>query len=251
MLNIANLSVSAAGRDLLRDVSFSIKKDEMLCIIGESGAGKSTLLKGLMGLMPCRFERFDHTPSYGSEPKPGLPSNRWVMQNPLAALNPKRNLGQSICESLYQGQLSFEEQQRAVLEALEAVELSAEFSDRLPHEVSMGQAQRACLARALVAQPDLILFDEPLSALDALVQKQIARRMDHLRQTKGITYIVVTHDLGFAAAYADHILLLRNGRAAPCQSRVDFFANPQSDYARDLVAAAQTLGALERMEAKV
>lgn len=254
MLNIAKLSVSAAGRTLLHEVSFSVSASEMLCVIGESGAGKSTLLKGLMGLMPCRYERFEHRSSaeesaFATTSGLGLPACRYVMQDPLAALNPKRSLGQSICESLYTQKLPAPEQRNRALSALEAVELPVEFYDRLPKEVSLGQAQRACLARALVAEPELIIFDEPLSALDALVQKKIALKMDQLRREIGITYIVVTHDLGFAAAYADRILLLRNGRMETFQDKGDFFANSASAYASDLVGAAQTLGALNRMEA--
>ncbi|MBL4898003.1 MAG: ABC transporter ATP-binding protein, partial [Colwellia sp.] len=214
MLKIKNLSVSLAGNDLLRDVSLEVGAGEMLCILGESGAGKSTLLKAVMGLLPCRYDHFDYAPANcaTSQKVPGLSGSRWVMQDPLAALNPKRGLGQSICESLYRHKLSASDQRQAALDALEMVELPNQFYDRRPGEVSLGQAQRACLARALVAEPEMILFDEPLSALDALVQKKIALRMDHLRDQKAMTYIVVTHDLGFAATYADHILLLRNGK---------------------------------------
>ncbi|MEC8196855.1 MAG: dipeptide/oligopeptide/nickel ABC transporter ATP-binding protein [Pseudomonadota bacterium] len=254
MLDVSNLSVSVAGKTLLRDVSFSVGAGEMLCIVGESGAGKSTLLKGLMGMMPCRFDSFQHWPKgrshrQGDAAVQGLPACRWVMQDPLAALNPKRSLGQSICESLFEQHLPAADQRKAALAALEAVDLSADFYDRLPKEVSLGQAQRACLARALIAEPALIIFDEPLSALDALVQKKIALRMDQLRREKTITYIVVTHDLGFAAAYADHVLLLQNGRMNTLQRREDFFANPATPYANQLVNAAQTLGALDQMEA--
>jgi len=252
MIYVHNFSVSVAGTPLLQEVSFSVASGEMLCIIGESGAGKSTLLKGLMGLMPSRFDRFDHSAPMAhtaASPQLGLPACRWVMQDPLAALNPKQTLGQSICESLYAQKLTASEQKTAALAALKAVELPAAFYDRLPKQVSLGQAQRACLARALVAEPRLIIFDEPLSALDALVQKKIALRMDQLRQDKALTYIVVTHDLGFAAAYADHILLLRNGRMETFQSRDDFFANPASAYAAELVSAAQTLGAIDVTEA--
>ena len=96
----------------------------------------------------------------------------------------------------------------------------------------------------MIAEPRLIFFDEPLSALDALVQKKIARRMDILRRETGMAYIVVTHDLGFAATYADQILLLRHGRTEAAQPRAPFFAEPASPYAADLIDAARHLGAL-------
>lgn len=250
MLSVSNLSVTLSGQRLIEGVSFDVDAGEMLCILGESGAGKSTLLKALMGTYPVQYDRFDYVPAPDLRiSRLGLPGSRWVMQDPLAALNPKRSLGQSICESLHRRALPAAAQREAAIAALREVELTEEYYDRLPRQVSLGQAQRACLARALVAEPALIIFDEPLSALDALVQKKVALRMDQLRREKGLTYIVVTHDLGFAATYADRILLLRAGKVEAFQSRDAFFDAPASTYARDLAAAARTLGALEYLEA--
>lgn len=222
----------------------------MLCVIGESGAGKSTLLKALQGLIPGRCQRFEFVPAQidtkGIMPDGlGLPKSRWVMQDPLAALNPRQTLGKSIAESLHRHRLSASDLEVAVLNALDRVELAPEIYVRLPAQVSLGQAQRACLARALIAEPELVFFDEPLSALDALVQKKIAYRIDVLRRETQMTSIVVTHDIGFASTYADQILVLRHGRVEAYQSRADFFASPSSTYARELIAAAKALGSLE------
>lgn len=248
------LSVRIGNNTLLQNVSFSLSRGEMLCVIGESGAGKSTLLKALQGLMPARCERFLFEPAgiatTGEMPKSiGLPRSRWVMQDPLAALNPRQSLGQSIAESLHRHRPSALESKTAVLEALKRVELDSVFYDRLPGQVSLGQAQRACLARAMIAKPDLIFFDEPLSALDALVQKKIAYRMDVLRRETRVTYVVVTHDIGFAASYADQVLVLKNGRVEAYQPRHAFFANPASDYSWELISAATALGALHQGKA--
>ncbi len=243
MLSISNLSVTLSGQRLIGGVSFDVQA-------GESGAGKSTLLKALMGSYPAQYDRFDYAPAPDlRHHRLGLPGSRWVMQDSLAAPNPKRSLGQSICESLHRRGLSAAAERTAAMAALAEVELSEEYYDRLPRQVSLGQAQRACLARALVTEPDLIIFDEPLSALDALVQKKIALRMDQLRREKALTYIVVTHDLGFAATYADRILLLRAGKVEAFQTRDAFFAAPASAYARDLASAARSLGALKYLEA--
>ncbi len=249
LISISNLQVSVRDKQLLSGVSFDLCDGEMLCIVGESGAGKSTLIKALQGMIPARCDRFTYAPSNieacGAMPLAlGLDQARWVMQDPLAALNPRQPLGRSIAESLHKEKLSKNQLRNHVLSALDDVELTADIYDRLPSQVSLGQAQRACLARALIARPKLIFFDEPLSALDALVQKKIAHRMERLRQATNTTYIAVTHDLGFAAAYADKVLLLRDGAVSAYQSRAAFFANPQSDYAKDLVAAAQSLGSL-------
>lgn len=178
----------------------------------------------------------------------GLPKTRWVMQDPLAALNPRQCLGRSIAESLHRHKLSPDDCKEAVFDALRAVELGPESYHRLPAQVSLGQAQRACLARAMIARPELIIFDEPLSALDALVQKKIADRMEVLRRKTQASYIVVTHDIGFAATYADQILVLRNGRTDVYQSRDAFFASPDSAYARELIAASGALHGLEAAE---
>lgn len=253
LFHLQGLSVHIGGKCLLQDVSFDLQAGEMICIIGESGAGKSTLLKALQGVMPatCKDLAFSSAKiavSGAIRQHTGLPQTRWVMQDPLAALNPRRTLGNSIAESLYTQKLGAKAQKAAVLEALASVELGPEFYGRLPGQVSLGQAQRACLARALIARPKLIFFDEPLSALDALVQKKIARKMDDLRHRAQTAYIVVTHDLGFASAYADQILVLRDGAVEAHQPRADFFANPQSAYAAELIEAARSLGALEFAE---
>jgi len=250
LFHLDRLTVRIGGSTLLRDVSFDVAEGEMLCVIGESGAGKSTLLKALQGFLPATCHTLIFSPSGthvtgAAPPNTGLPQTRWVMQDPLAALNPRLTLGTSVGESLYAQKLTTQTRKAAVLEALSAVELGAEFFTRLPSQVSLGQAQRACLARALIARPKLIFFDEPLSALDALVQKKIARQMDTLRRKTQTAFIVVTHDLGFAATYADQILVLRNGEVEARQTRDDFFTNPASAYAVELIKAANSLGALD------
>lgn len=251
---LEDLSVQVGTSTLLENVSFSMQRGELLCVIGESGAGKSTLLRALQGLMPATCRRFRFAPA-GIDAtrmmptRVGLPKSRWVMQDPLAALNPRMSLGKSIGESLHRHGVSEHNRRAAALEALAQVELGPEFYHRLPSQVSLGQAQRACLARAMIAKPDLLFFDEPLSALDALVQKKIAYRMDVLRQATGATYIVVTHDIGFAESYADQILVLKNGRVEAYQTCNEFFAKPVSSYAGDLITAARALGALRMAEA--
>ena len=253
-LDLDGLNVLVGQTSLLHDVSFALSKGEVLCVIGESGSGKSTLLKALHGLMPATCRRFCFAPAKldvtgHMRETIGLPGTRWVMQDPLAALNPRQSLGISIGESLHRQSLSVAARKDAVLKALAQVNLGAEFHDRRPGEVSLGQAHRACLARALIAQPDLIFFDEPLSALDALVQKKIALRMDLLRQHTRAAYVIVTHDIGFAESYADQILVLKEGRVEAYQPREDFCDQPASAYATELIAAADALGALRKTEA--
>ncbi len=257
MLSVDRLSIAIDGHFILDDVSFSLQMGKTLCISGESGSGKSSLLKALNGLMPARFEQLTFRPQTGSAilqkgrwlGGPGLSGSRWVMQDPIAALNPKLPLGVSIGESVFSKNMSRAEHDDAVAAALVDVELPRELAMRKPSEVSMGQAQRACLARALIARPELIFFDEPLSALDAIVQKQIAATMKRIQQRYGITFVIVTHDLGFAAAFADQMLVLCNGKVEAYQPASSFFQNPTSRYCRDLIQAARDLGSLQRTSA--
>ena len=252
MLSVENLRVRIGGKTILDAVSFVLQQGQTLCIAGESGSGKSSLLRALNGLMPAQFDRLTFHPKTGSpisrkgswQGAPGLPGSRWVMQDPISALNPKLPLGVSVGESVFYEKLRRKELKKAVTAALSDVELPPEMAARRPAEVSMGQAQRACLARALIARPNLIFFDEPLSALDAIVQKQIAATMKRIQTRFGITFVIVTHDLGFAAAYADHVLVLRNGKTEANQPAGSFFKSPESSYCRDLLQAAKALGGL-------
>ncbi|WP_305986822.1 ABC transporter ATP-binding protein [Roseibium sp. MMSF_3544] len=252
MLSVDHLSLSIAGNLILDDVSFSLPGGQTLCVAGESGSGKSSLLKALNGLMPARFEQLVFNPKTGFavthaghwQGRPGLKGSRWVMQDPIAALNPKLTLGASIAESIFSKNLSEANLENAVSTVLSDVDLPSEMTTRKPSEVSLGQAQRACLARALIASPDLVFFDEPLSALDAIVQKQIAKTMKQIQERYGITFVIVTHDLGFAAAFADQMLVLRDGKVEAYQVANSFFAEPASRYCRDLIEAARDLGSL-------
>lgn len=254
MLRVDKLDITIGGKPILEDVSLAVEQGQTLCIAGESGSGKSSLLKAVNGLMPARFDRisFHGTSDPGVlhegkwHGKPGLAGSRWVMQDPIAALNPKRTLGASVGESLHLKKPSAADLSKAISTALADVELPAAMAMRKPSEVSLGQAQRACLARALIARPSLIFFDEPLSALDAIVQKQIAATMKRIQERYRITFVIVTHDLGFAAAFADQMLVLRAGKVEAYQSAASFFKTPASRYCEDLVEAARDLGSLAR-----
>ncbi|WP_434051237.1 MAG: dipeptide/oligopeptide/nickel ABC transporter ATP-binding protein [Roseibium sp.] len=254
MLRVDNLNITIGGKPILEDVSFALQEGQTLCIAGESGSGKSSLLKAINGLMPARFDglifnvrshqKVVHEGHWQGQP--GLIGSRWVMQDPIAALNPKLTLGASIGESTYSMKPSAADLANAIATVLADVELPSGMAARKPSEVSLGQAQRACLARALIARPSLIFFDEPLSALDAIVQKQIAATMKRIQERYRITFVIVTHDLGFASAFADQMLVLRHGKVEAYQPATSFFEAPASRYCVDLVEAARDLGSLPR-----
>jgi peptide/nickel transport system ATP-binding protein len=242
MLNVASLTIHRAGRPVLEDITFDLTEGKRLFVLGESGAGKSTLIGGVLGLVPCAAGRVTWN---------GAPLARGtaalVMQEPRAAFNPSMTLRQSVAEPLRAKGLPLDETRLSRL--CDGLELPVSLLGRRPRDVSIGQAQRVAILRALIGWAKLVLFDEPLSALDAATQKHTARLIATLQKEEGFAAMVVTHDLGYAAAHADDVILLRSGRqveAAPAQS---FFLESRSDYGRALIASAVTLGSLERAAA--
>ncbi len=254
MLVVNSLCVDVQQRRLLDNISFSLAAGESLCIIGESGSGKTTLLKALLGLLPISQgylalkDTVGHYQRGVNQTSIGLPSVSWVMQNPLAALNPLQCVGEAVIEGIYKNRLSKAQQQTRLEEVFIQVQLPLSLAQRRPDQLSVGQAQRVCIARALISRPKLIFFDESLSALDAVVQKQIGQVLDDIKCAQGLSYLFVTHDLGFARAYGDKILLLKAAKISAYQIVDAFFKTPASDYAVDLIEAANILGALEGKE---
>ncbi|KKJ76913.1 hypothetical protein WH95_10880 [Kiloniella litopenaei] len=253
MLEVNNLSLQMQNQNLLEDINFTLNRGETLCIIGESGSGKTTLLRSLLGLMPLSLGSVRLNGQVYQSPEKtqtGLPSTQMVMQDPIAALNPRQKIKLSIAESLYRSSLKASELDQAIKQALKDVELPEEIENRYPSQISLGQAQRVCIARAIVAKPDILFFDEPLSALDAIIQKQIAHLLDRLKKQNELSYIFITHDLGFARHYADKILLLNHGKVEEYQDVSLFFKGPESAYGQELLKAAYILGSLPQKKTK-
>lgn len=238
MLNVQNLVVKRGKRVTLHDISLTLKPGKTLAVVGESGAGKSTLIAAILGLLK---------PSSGDITWDGAPTRvvrpALVMQEPRAAFNPVLSLRRSVMEPLVAQCIPVPQDR---LERLCAgLELPLELLDRRPGQVSIGQAQRAGILRALIASPPLVLFDEPLSALDAVTQKHTARLISDLQAEEGFAALIVTHDLGYAVAHADEIVVLKAGRIEETADAQTFALNPQSEYCRTLRDAAIALGALE------
>jgi len=168
-----------------------------------------------------------------------------VMQEPRSAFNPVLSLKRSISEPVVARGEVLDLERLARLCA--GLELPLELLERRPSEVSIGQAQRVGILRALIAAPPLVLFDEPLSALDAVTQKHTARLIADLQREEGFAALIVTHDLGYAAAFSDQIAVLRAGHVVEASATERFIHAPQSEYGHDLRDAAFALGALERV----
>ena len=239
MLTLNGLTVARGRRTVLHDVSLALAPGRTLAVLGESGAGKSTLIAAVLGLVRPTAGRIAWTGAPVREARPAL-----VMQEPSAAFNPALTLRRSVLEPLTANRRPVDE---AHLNRLcTGLELDPDLLDRRPGQVSIGQAQRAGILRALIAAPPLVLFDEPLSALDATTQKHTARLIADLQAEERFAALIVTHGLGYAAAHADEVAVLREGRIEETGPAHAFFAAPQSAYGRKLRDAALSLGALDR-----
>jgi len=240
MLRVDALSVLRGGKTILADVSLSLAPGGTLAVVGESGAGKSTLIAAILTLLRPAKGRIAWAGAPVRQCRPAL-----VMQEPRSAFNPARSLYQSVMEPLAGRNLAPDPDRLKRLCA--GLELPVDLLDRRPGQVSIGQAQRVGILRALIAAPPLVLFDEPLSALDAVTQKHTARLIADLQAEEGFAALIVTHDLGYAAAHGDEIAVLRAGRVEETTPAGDFVRQPKTDYGRTLRDAAFALGALEQV----
>ena len=238
MLSVDGVSVKRGPKLTLEDISLSLSPGKTLAVVGESGAGKSTLIATILGLLPP----WKGTVTWCGAPvracRPAL-----VMQEPRSAFNPVLTLRRSVMEPLVARKTSIDPDR--IDRLCSGLELDPTVLDRRPTEVSIGQAQRVGILRALVAAPPLVLFDEPLSALDAVTQKHTAGLIADLQREEGFAAMIVTHDLGYAVAHGDEIAVLRAGRIEEITTPASFAENPRTEYSRTLRDAAISLGALE------
>ncbi|PQZ89367.1 MULTISPECIES: ABC transporter ATP-binding protein [Pseudomonas] len=227
----------------LEDLSLELYPGQTLAIVGESGSGKSTALRIALGLeKPSHgqvwFEQRDVTHLSWREFRPLRQRLQLVQQNPFAALDPRFTVFDSIVEPLVSfGLLKGAALEQAARELISRVHLPVSFLDRLPRELSGGQCQRVAIARALALKPDVLLLDEPVSALDVSVQAHILALLEELQREMGIAYVLVSHDLSVVANFAHEVLVLRNGRVVEQGTVERIFNHPASDYTRELIAA--------------
>ncbi len=227
----------------LENLNFEVYPRQTLAIVGESGSGKSTALRIALGLeKPTQgqvwFEQQDVTHLSWRDFRPLRQRLQLVQQNPFAALDPRFTVFESIVEPLVSfGLLKGPALEHAARELISRVHLPVSFLDRLPRELSGGQCQRVAIARALALKPDLLLLDEPVSALDVSVQAHILDLLEELQRDMGIAYVLVSHDLSVVANFAHEVLVLRNGKVVEQGTVERIFNHPASDYSRELIAA--------------
>jgi len=227
VLRVSGICHAYSSKPSLNDVSFTLRKGECLGVVGQSGSGKSTLARIVAGLSKSSTGNIEG-------PK-GTGRVQMVFQDPLGSFNPRWTLGQSIAEPLRTSRRD------EVENALRDVGLDPSFAHQYPHEVSGGQAQRAAIARALIAKPDLLVLDEAVSALDVAVRGQVLDLLDSLRVRYGLAMLFITHDLGVARSVANRLLVLHEGSVVEEGVASEVLSNPRNPHTQALVAASPSL----------
>jgi ABC-type dipeptide/oligopeptide/nickel transport system ATPase component len=258
LLQIRDLSVNLpapAGRvRVLEGIDIDVPHGEVVGVVGESGSGKTMLLRSIMDILPDRahrswsiaFDGDDATARFGAERLPVA----MVFQDPMTSFDPLVKIGAHLVEVVRRFRGGSRAQARvAALEALAAVRIPQpeRVFGQYPHELSGGMRQRVMVAMALLAEPRLLVADEPTTALDATIQMELLALLRRLQSERDLTVLVVTHDLGVVAALCDRVVVMKDGRIVERGTVDDVFARPQHEYTRTLLAAAPGRG--ERSDA--
>ena len=248
LLNLQNLDViygkGATAHHAVKKVSLHINPCEILGLVGESGCGKSSLGKAIIRLIKpasgkILFKNRDVAPLRGKELKTYRQEVQMIFQDPYGSLNPRIKVGNAITEVLYVhniGKTRNERLDRAV-ELFESVGLQADWVYRYPHQFSGGQRQRICIARALALNPDLIVADEPVSALDVSIQAEILELLENLRATRNLAFLFVSHDLAVVRNLCDRVAVMNQGVIVETGPVAQVIDNPQDEYTQTLLAA--------------
>ncbi|HHG8771969.1 TPA: ABC transporter ATP-binding protein [Raoultella planticola] len=228
-------------------VSFKIRQGTIFGLVGESGSGKTTVGRTLLGL----YEKTAGSVKYRGRELSALspremqalrPKIQLVFQDPYSSLNPRIRVGDAIGEAMLQHQLcSRVELYDKVIAVMRICGLASHHYNRFPHEFSGGQRQRIGIARALILNPDFIIADEPISALDVSIQAQIINLFSDLRDDLGVTFLFISHDLGVVEHLCDDVAVMYLGQLVETASRDALFARPLHPYTRALLAAVPTL----------
>ncbi len=248
LVRVEHLWVEYRGKQqavkAVRDVSFTIQRGETLGLVGESGCGKTTLARALLRLVPTSQGRIwfgdrDITHLPPRQLRPLRQHMQLIFQDPFSSLNPRMTIGALVAEPLllHRRHLSKRQRQARVADLLERVGIDPSAQDRYPHEFSGGQRQRICIARALALNPEFIVCDEAVSALDVSVQAQVLNLLKELQQELGLTYLFISHDLSVVKFMSDRLMVMYNGEIVEMGEAEAVYAQPQHDYTRTLIAA--------------
>lgn len=225
------------------DVSFTVNKGETLGIVGESGCGKTTMGRTLLRLYPVTggevyFKGQDVTKLSDREFNKLRPQMQMIFQDPYASLSPRLTVGEIIGEAaLEHGIVDKEHYREYVLDVMKKCGLQPHYYERYPHEFSGGQRQRICIARALAVNPEFVVCDEPVSALDVSIQAQIINLLKKLQKERGLTYLFISHDLSVVRFISDKIGVMYLGSMVEFGNKEDIFAHPMHPYTEALFSA--------------
>ncbi|GKT23870.1 ABC transporter ATP-binding protein [Acidovorax sp. SUPP3334] len=259
LLDVKNLRVDLpTERGMLhavRGIDFHVNRGELLCLVGESGCGKSMTSLALMGLLPRKAVRTaDHIRFDGAElqglPERGMAALRgarmaMIFQEPMTSLNPSYTLGDQLCEALRaHRKVSMAHARERAVYLLEraGVPQASERLRQYPHQLSGGLRQRVMIAMALMCEPDLIIADEPTTALDVTIQAQILRLLRELQQEFGMAVVFITHDLGVVARIADRVAVMYAGEVIETAPVKELFARPTHPYTQGLLQCIPVRG---------
>lgn len=250
ILEVRNLKMffNAGKKNEVRavnDISFDVYRGETFGIVGESGCGKSTTGRAIIRLYDITGGEvfFEGKNVHCKKSKPELRLfNRkvqMIFQDPYASLNPRMTVGDIVAEGIDIHQLAAnkEERMRKVYKLLETVGLNREHASRYPHEFSGGQRQRIGIARALAVEPELIIADEPISALDVSIQAQVVNLLQKLQRDRGITFLFIAHDLSMVKYFSDRIGVMYYGELVELASSDELYKNPLHPYTKSLLSA--------------
>ncbi len=232
----------------VRDANATLRRGETLAVVGESGSGKTSLARAVLGMVPLDAGRvvFCGEPLASDLDARSLTTRRdlqLVFQDPAGSLNPQHRVETLIAEPLHvhEPKRSATERREKVEAALEDVGLDVSFLDRLPHQLSGGQAQRVAIARALILEPQVLICDEAVAALDNAIQQQILQVLIDVQQRTALSILFISHDLAVVRAISHRVLVMRHGEQIEVNETDALFANPQAAYTQQLLAAVPTL----------
>ena len=244
VLSLKNIDASyGAGIKVLDNVSINVSRGKTLAVVGESGSGKSTAARVITGLLPqlngqILFNNIELPKTLRGRSKDQKRQIQMIYQMADTAMNPKQTVGEIIGRPLeFYLNLNANEKEKRTIELLELIELDETFIDRLPSELSGGQKQRICIARAIAADPEVIICDEVTSALDQIVQEGILKLLMKLQKELGITYIFITHDISTVKAISDEVVVMFQGKVVEQGLKSQIFSPPHPKYTELLLSS--------------
>jgi peptide/nickel transport system ATP-binding protein len=244
LLEIDGLTVTFGSKEgevrAVSDLGFAVDAGESFGLVGESGSGKSTVLRAICGLAPTTAGEIRIAGRKLPTPRDAAfyRAVQMVFQDPYGSLHPRHTVDRALSEPIAVHRLGDAESR--IERALDEVGLGGGFRFRYPHQLSGGQRQRVAIARALVLEPRILLLDEPTSALDASIQAEVLNLLDRLRAERGLTYLLVSHDLAVVAHMCDRLLVMQHAKAVESLTRATLQSGkPREAYTRSLLTASE------------